>query len=110
MQKGFDFLDGRDLQTAPVHHTAETSIAALEALHPHDEGQRGRVFREICRSPGKNRAELAALLGMKLQSVCGRCAELLGGNEKKRYPVRVYESGVRDGGKLLYPIKERPVR
>lgn len=106
MQKGFDFLDGRDLTVKPVHHTAETSLAALEDLHPFDENQRGRVFREICRSPGLNRNELAAQMGMKLQSVCGRCFELLGGSKKKPLPARVYEAGVRDGGKLLYPIKE----
>ena len=53
----------------------DTSIQAAESLEPFVANLREKVLMSLTRDPGTNH-ELEARLGMRLQTVCGRVAEL----------------------------------
>lgn len=85
----------------PPAQRVRTSIEAANRIAPHAGNMRERVYEFLreAGSRGATRAELAASLGMRLQTVCGRCSELLGHGG---LPVRVYQtSEAREGGKVL---------
>lgn len=62
----------------PPAVAVRTSIAAAEAIAGMAGTLRGRVYDYVASrgSTGATRQEIADGLGMKLQTVCGRCGEL----------------------------------
>jgi hypothetical protein len=83
MQKGFDFLDGRDLTTArpqlPPHNQRETSKAAAEKVAHKEGSQVERVYQAIVAAGplGLTRGELVGEVGLPINAICGRANSLL---------------------------------
>lgn len=78
---------------APVR----TSIAAAEAIAEMAGTLRGQVYDYLvkCGTNGATRQEIADALGMKLQTVCGRCGEL-------KAMMLVWEGDdIRDGRRVI---------
>lgn len=63
----------------PPAQPVRTSIAAAEAIAEFAGTLRGRVYQHLVDrgQAGATRQEIADACGMKLQTVCGRVAELL---------------------------------
>jgi len=65
---------------------------------------RGKVYGYIAGRGawGATRKEIAAGLGMPLQTVCGRANELLGGKDGAQFTVLIYQTDEsRSGSKVL---------
>lgn len=86
----YDLID----PCAAKHGGNACSVAAHDRVRPAKQSQRDRIREWLVEHPGHTREEIAGALGLKLSSVCGRVAELMG---RTGGPVLVYESGIRRG-------------
>lgn len=83
---------------------ASTSIAAYRDLQARDQlnPQQSRIVAHFALHPAPlTRAELAALISMKLQSVCGRVNELIEAGVLVEDPAR--KCGM--GGRSAHPVR-----
>lgn len=83
---------------SPPHNGTATSKAAADRIAPKAGTMRARVLEAIRLAPnGLTRAEVVARVGIKENSVNGRCSELLGAG-------LVREDGQRDGRAVLHAV------